>query len=103
MTELPDEIWNNILEFALDWKTSHKRKIKPILENNIVGCYREVYERWTLFPPHPCSTTIIIDEYQHRPDWAPPPDLPLTSITWNMKGTGGWWCGYGWTKKNKYI
>ena len=62
MTELPDEIWNHILEFALDWKTSHKRKIKPILENNIVGCYREVYERWTLFPPYPNTNDIIYSD-----------------------------------------
>ena len=85
MIELPDEIWKHILDYSLDWKRSHKKKMKPILENNIVECYKEVYERWTLFPPHPCSTTILIDEYQHRPDWAPPPDLPLTSITWNIK------------------
>ena len=26
------------------------------------------------------------------------PNLELTSITWNVKGTGGWWCGYGWKK-----
>tara|TARA_B100000575_G_scaffold48614_1_gene35624 strand:- start:18342 stop:18665 length:324 start_codon:yes stop_codon:yes gene_type:complete len=107
MTELPDEIWNHILEFTLDWKSSHKRKMKPILENNIVECYKEVYERWTVFPPWPTSTAIIIDEYQNRQffDWAPPPDLPLTSITWNINANknGGWWCGYGWTKKNKYI
>ena len=34
MIELPDEIWNNILEFAFDWKRSHKKKMIPILENN---------------------------------------------------------------------
>ena len=104
MYELPDEIWNHILEFTLDWKISHKRKMKPILENNIVECYKEVYERWTHFPPWPNTNDIIIAEYQHRRySAAPIPNLPLTSITWNVSGTGGHWCGYGWAKKNTYI
>ena len=100
MTELPDEIWNHILKFTLDWKSSHKRKMQPILENNIVECYKEVYERWTLFPPWPNSTNIMAEEYLNRPDWAPPANLPLTSITWNINANknGGWWCGYGWEK-----
>jgi len=104
MYELPDEIWNYIKEFALDWKSSHKRKMKPILENNIVECYKEVYERWTHFPPWPNTNDIIIAEYEHRRySAAPIANLPLTSITWNVSGTGGWWCGYGWAKKNRYI
>tara|TARA_B110000003_G_scaffold25175_1_gene23897 strand:+ start:7727 stop:8044 length:318 start_codon:yes stop_codon:yes gene_type:complete len=105
MYELPDEIWNYIKEFALDWKSSHKRKMKPILENNIVECYKEIYERWTYSHPVWQNTTdIILAEYvnNERLRYAPPPGLPLTSITWNVKGTGGWWCGYGWAKK-RYI
>ena len=66
---------------------------------NIHKCYEEVFERWTLFPPWPNTNDIIRAEYLHwRNEWAPPPNLPLTSITWNIKGTGGWWCGYGWKK-----
>ena len=81
MNELPDEIWNHILKFALDWKSSHKRKMKPILENNIVECYKEVYERWTLFPPWPSTTHIIADEYLHRNiGLAPRPNLSLIHI-----------------------
>ena len=47
----------------------------------------------------------MLDEYINRPDWAPPANLPLTSITWNINANknGGWWCGYGWAKKNRYI
>ena len=102
MYELPDEIWNYIKEFALDWKSSHKRKMKPILENNIVECYKEVYERWTYRPPVWQNTNDIIrDEYTlgvRDISWAPPPNLELTSITWNINSNkqGGWWCGYGW-------
>ena len=106
MYELPDEIWSYIKEFALDWKSSHKRKMKPILENNIVECYKEIYERWTYSHPVWQNTTdIILAEYvnNERLPYAPPPGLPLTSITWNIKGTGGWWCGYGWAKKNINI
>ena len=107
MTELPDEIWNHILKFALDWRSSHKRKMKPILENNIVECYKEVYERWTYPPPLWQNTNdILMAEYHPMDDrigWAPRPNLPLTTVTWNIKGNGGWWCGYGWAKKNKYI
>ena len=105
MYELPDEIWNHVLEFALDWKSPHKRKMKPILENNIVGCYKEIYTRWTYQPIVWQNTNDIIrTEYLNRPDWSPPANLPLTSITWNPKANdkGGWWCGYGWSK-NKYI
>ena len=105
MYELPDEIWNHILEFTLDWKISHKRKMKPILENNIVECYKEIYERWTYSHPVWQNTTdIILADYvnNERLRYAPPPGSPLTSITWNVKGTGGWWCGYGWAKK-RYI
>ena len=44
---------------------------------------------------------IIRDEYQTNQlsQWAPESDLPLTSICFNVKpGSGGWWCGYGWTQ-----
>jgi len=102
MTELPDEIWNYILEFAFDWQRSHKKKMKPILKNNIVECYKEFYERWTYPPPVWQNTTdIILAEYVDNGRnlaFAPPAGLPLTSITWNVKGNGGWWCGYGWEK-----
>ena len=33
MYELPDEIWNYILEFTFDWKRNHKQKMKAILKN----------------------------------------------------------------------
>ena len=46
------------------------------------------------------ANEIIRDEYfgETEAHWVPPPNLPLTSITWSPKGTGGWWCGYGWVK-----
>ena len=103
MNELPDEIWNYIKEFAFDWKRSHKQKMK-MLESDII-CDRVIYKRWTYFPPYPNTNDIIRAEYLIRIDWAPPPNLELTSITWNVKddgkNNGGWWCGYGWTQSRK--
>ncbi|MAR49554.1 MAG: hypothetical protein CML42_00335 [Rhodobacteraceae bacterium] len=103
--ELPDEIWNYILDFTLDWKETHKRKFKKILEKQIDNCYHEIYTRWTYFPPWPNTNDIILAEYvdNDRLPYAPPPNLHLTSITkWPNKSfkqnTTGWWCGYGWKK-----
>ena len=98
MYEFPDELWNLIKDFTFDWKRSHKNKMKHILKP-INGYYKEIYTRWQLFPPYPNTNDIIRAEYLIRPDWAPRPNLPLTSICYNSKGTGGWWCGYGWQKK----
>lgn len=40
--ELPDEIWKYILDFTLDWKRSHKQKMKSVLESPyLLKCYRE--------------------------------------------------------------
>ena len=101
MYEFPDEIWKYILDFAFDWKRTHRQLMKSTHESPyLLKRYHEIYERWTLFPPYPNTNDIIRAEYLHwRNEWAPPPNLPLTSITWNIKGTGGWWCGYGWRLK----
>lgn len=102
MFELPDELWGLIKEFTLDWKHSHKQKMKSTL-TSLDGLYEEVYKRWTYFPPWPNTNDIITAEYAARAwrmDWAPRPNLKLSSITWNPKGTGGWWCGYGWGRKS---
>ena len=98
--ELPDELWNLIKDFTLNWKRSHKQKMK-LLEKSI-NCNKIIYERWTHFPPWPNTNDIIREEYYlRRMDWAPRPNLPLTSITHNInekENGGGWWCGYGWKK-----
>ena len=102
MVELPDELWGLIKEFTFDWKRSHKQKMKETL-TSLDGLYEEVYKRWTYFPPWPNTNDIITAEYADgiwRMAWAPRPNLKLTSITWNPKGTGGWWCGYGWQRKS---
>jgi hypothetical protein len=98
MFELPDEIWDYIKEFTLDWKRTHKQKMKPILQKGIPFCYTPIYKRWTHFPPWPNTNDIIRAEYLVHTHYAPRPNLPLTSITWNPKGTGGWWCEYGWRR-----
>ena len=106
MTELPDELWILIKEFAFDWKKNHRKKMHKI--NNFIKNQKfgePIYERWTYPPPLWQNTNDIIRaEYMNggRVDWAwsPRPNLPITSITWNIKGNGGWWCGYGWYKFN---
>ena len=68
----------------------------------LLKCYHEKYQRWTYFPPWNNTNDIIRDEYLHRPNlsnYIPESNLPLTSITWNPTGSGGWWCGYGWIKR----
>tara|TARA_A100000164_G_C21704789_1_gene675302 strand:- start:37 stop:384 length:348 start_codon:yes stop_codon:yes gene_type:complete len=108
MFELPDELWNLIKEFALPplsgyWNKIHRKKLHKInnfIENQKFG--GSIYERWTYPPPVWQNTNdIIMAEYHPLDlDWAPRPNLPLTTITWNIKGNGGWWCGYGWYKFN---
>ena len=100
MIELPDEIWGYIKEFVFEWKRVHKLKMKSTYENLINGMFKEKYERWTHFPPWSNTNDIILSEYVEydRLVYAPTPNLPLISITWNPTGSGGWWCGYGWGK-----
>lgn len=101
--ELPDEIWKYILDFTFDWKRSHKKKMKSVLESPyLLKCYYEKYQRWTYFPPWNNTNDIIRDEYLHQPilfQYRPESNLPLTSIYWNPSGSGGWFCGYGWVKR----
>ncbi len=104
MIELPDEIWGHILEFTFDWKRTHKEKFEDCISEfwfHADESMGEIYERWTYPPPVWQNTTdIILAEYvnNERLPYAPPPGLPLTSITWNVNSNnkGGWWCGYGW-------
>ena len=102
MYELPDEIWSYIKEFVFNWKRSHKLKMESAFKHLINGMFKERYERWTHFPPWSNTNDIIRDEYPGPvASWQigrPLPNLPLTSITWNVEGSGGWWCGYGWQK-----
>jgi|UniRef100_A0A6C0AL53 hypothetical protein len=108
--EFPEEIWNYIKGFTFDWERSHKQKFKKCLTLRFgVKVYNsslEMYETWTHFPPWQNTNDIILDSWAEndRLRYAPCPNLPLTSICWNPNGTGGWWCGYGWSKINcNYI
>ena len=98
MYELPDEIWNLIKEFALDWKGTHMRKLDDVFGMMYICSdeWGEIHERWTHFPPPPIITAHLnFSSYSLNGRGS---DLPLTSITWNPKENekGGWWCGYGW-------
>ena len=93
---IPDELWELIKDFLINWKKSHSIKMKPLFENEINGLYGPLCERWTNFPPWPNSNDIIEEERNPIPNR---PNLILVSICWNVKGNGGWWCGYGWIKR----
>ena len=47
--ELPDELWNIVKDFQLDYKRKHKRNMNPCLEH-IDGLYSEVYLYSSVFP-----------------------------------------------------
>ena len=102
MYEFPDEIWKYILDFVFDWKRTHMKKLDDVFGMMYICSeeWGEIYERWTHFPPFPNTNDIIRAAYANNNyrliEYAPTPNLELTSITWNVKGTGGWWCGYGW-------
>jgi hypothetical protein len=99
MIELPDEIWSYIKEFVFDWKQTHKLNMESTLTHMIPNIFGPIYERWTYFPPYPNTNDIIRVQYMIY-GLTPRPNLELTSITWNPKGTGGWWCGYGWERNH---
>lgn len=109
MYELPDEIWNIIKSFTFDWKKYHKIKLQPILKKHIDNRFKEIYKRWTSWPIPNNTNSIIENEFVYWTEgYIPRPNLPLTSITYNITGKGGWWAGYGWeknndVKKNEYL
>jgi hypothetical protein len=91
----PNELWRIIKDFMIDYKFHHNLKYNKIIkhfDNN----YGEILERWTTFPPLKST-----DEMQHEFNYIKP-GLILTSICWNIRDTGKWWCGYGWSKGNSY-
>ena len=90
----PTELWKIIKEFQINYKKHHSLKMQIIM-NDINNLYGEMYERWTNFPPWANTNDIIRDERRPVPN---APNLPLTSICYNIKGNHGWWCGYGWKK-----
>ena len=99
MYEVPDEIWVLIKNFIFDYKKYYREKMRVIFENEIKCRFIPEYERWTYFQPWQNTNDIIKFEYggNTRLHYAPPPNLELTSITWNVNEvSGGWWCGYGW-------
>ena len=103
----PEGIWRIIKDYQIKYKKHHFIKMYRILNKFIKYRHGGDYYRWTYFPPWNNTNDIIRDEYINGIrdiSWAPPPNLELTSITWNINANenGGWWCGYGWAKKNKY-
>ena len=99
---LPDEIWSYIKEFIFDWKETHRRKFSIVLWKFPESCWKmkPKYHKWTAFPPPHNTNDIIRDEYYGMLNgpFTPPPNLVLTSICYNPRDDGGWWCGYGWEK-----
>ena len=87
----PRELWRTIKDYQIDYKKHHWRKYKPLIKY-FNGRYSEIFSRWTFFPPSN-NTNDMQNEFEY---YRPTPNLELTTICWNIKGSGGWWCGYGW-------
>ena len=47
--ELPDDLWNIVKGYQLDYMQKHKRNMEPSLEH-IDGLYKEVYLYSSFFP-----------------------------------------------------
>jgi len=86
--ELPDELWNLIIDFALDFKKYHKMKLEPSLKL-IEGMFDSFWYESESFPPW--SKSYI----KYRVVWDL--EVPLVSIAWNP-GKKIWIYGYGWFK-----
>ena len=94
--ELPDDLWNIIKGYQLDFKRKHKRIMKPCLEH-INGLYKEVYLYSSLFPTIELSATQVTNNGL----WVPLQNLPVTIVGWNLKGKQKWWYGFGWIRKKE--
>ncbi len=105
--EFPDELWRQIKEYSINGVFLHKKKLNNSLLE-IDDLFQEILICYSGFPPFQ-NTNDIIRYMANFPcsmgNIIPLPNLPLTSITWNIKSNeqGGWWCGYGWIRKDKLI
>ena len=99
MTEVcfPGDLWYLIKDFLLDYKNTHKLKLKLILNNAFLYKSCPVFEmRVVKFPfpqtqMHSLTHSNIEFEYKLTSvSWAP--------AVWNGDPCPGWCCGYGWHK-----
>ena len=97
--EFPDDLWNIVKEYQLDYKRIHKRNINPSLEH-INGLYKEVYLYSSVFPSLGYGQEVVAGENNGL--WVPLQNLPVTIVGWNLKGRQKWWYGFGW-KQNKIM
>jgi hypothetical protein len=90
--ELPDELWNIVKGFQLDYKRKHKRNMNPCLEH-IDGLYKEVYLYSSVFPSLGYREEVVAVENHGL--WVPLQNLPVTVVGRNLKGKQKWWYGFG--------
>ena len=95
--ELPDELWNIVKGFQLDYKRKHKRIMKPCLEK-INGLYKEVYLYSSVFPSLGYGQEVVRG---YDGLWVPLQNLPVTIVGWNLKGKQKWRYGFGWMRKKE--
>ena len=72
--ELPDDLWNIVKEYQLDYKRIHKRNINPSLEQ-INGLYKEVYLYSSVFPSLGYGQEVVAGENNGL--WVPLQNLPV--------------------------
>jgi len=97
--ELPDELWNIVKEYQLDYKRKHKKNMEPCLEH-IDGLYKEVYLYSSVFPALGYDQDLA-GAIVHEGLWVPLQNLPVTIVGWNLKGKQKWWYGFGWMRKKE--
>ena len=97
--ELPDELWNIVKGFQLDYKRKHKKNMEPCLEH-IDGLYKEVYLYSSVFPSIGYSCQEVVAGNNDGLG-VPLRNLPVTMIGWNLKGKQKWWYGFGWIRKKE--
>ena len=81
----PEELWNMVIDFTLNFKKSHKMNLEPSLKL-IEGMYDSFRYEWSMGQTPP-DKVIVLEEIE----------VPLVSISWDPENKL-WIYGYGWCK-----
>ena len=89
--EFPDELWELIKDYQIDYTIKHKRKMRPSLKYiNGLYCECETYYTDSFRGIYNLNDRFNSMWYFHN--------LCITSVGWNLEGRKQWWYGFGWKK-----